>query len=504
MDTGSPASDALFLTGENFSCADDLILVSGTNLNEVAVAAQLAAALESPLLFDHPQLAAEVGRLKPLRVHILGDFDVIAPPDAEILTPDIGQAVDAAKAAMGATEEVPIPSRPDTSTIVAAATAIRSGDRVVRPVADPTGSTPATPPSIDVEQVVLALADPSEATAVWMVDGGDPVTVLLSVALGKTLGAAIVAFDADDVLGYPQVNTAISGYSHDVIRFVGRLPEGADWELGLLSRGQQLPGGGFFVYPPNQRRRYVAFYGHPETTSLGVLGEQGSAETLVKMQPYVTDYAGDGSQVIPTFEIIAAVASAGAGNDENYSYEWPVDTFDDWVQTAATNDAYIVLDIQPGRADFLTQVKKYEDLLLLPFVGLGLDPEWRLGPSELPLQQIGSVHSTEINEVIQWLADLVKDAGLPQKLLLLHQFAPFMIEERELLENRPELQIVIQVDGDGREADKDRTWERVREGFEDAFWDWGWKNFFDEDEPGPPSPASTMGKTPSPVFVSYQ
>jgi protein translocase SecG subunit len=37
-----------------------------------------------------------------------------------------------------------------------------------------------------------------------------------------------------------------------------------------------------------------------------------------------------------------------------------------------------------------------------------------------------------------------------------------------------------------------------------AHWEWGWKNFFDEDEPGPPSPESTMSKDPTPVYVSYQ
>ena len=40
---------------------------------------------------------------------------------------------------------------------------------------------------------------------------------------------------------------------------------------------------------------------------------------------------------------------------------------------------YVVLDLQPGRTDFLTQAKRYEPLLALPHVGLALDPEWRLG-----------------------------------------------------------------------------------------------------------------------------
>ena len=39
---------------------------------------------------------------------------------------------------------------------------------------------------------------------------------------------------------------------------------------------------------------------------------------------------------------------------------------------------YVVLDLQPGRSNFLDQAKLYEPLLRLPHVGLALDPEWRL------------------------------------------------------------------------------------------------------------------------------
>ena len=54
------------------------------------------------------------------------------------------------------------------------------------------------------------------------------------------------------------------------------------------------------------------------------------------------------------------------------------------------------------------------------------------------------------------------------------------------------------------EPQKDATWAVLKEGAEDAHWAWGWKNFFDEDEPGPPTPASTISKEPTPVYVSYQ
>ncbi|MGI9609382.1 MAG: hypothetical protein ACR2NL_03710, partial [Acidimicrobiia bacterium] len=276
-----------------------------------------------------------------------------------------------------------------------------------------------------------------------------------------------------------------------------------EWELSVLANAVQVPGGGFHILPDDAVRRYVAFYGHPTTPALGALGEQPPASTWTRMQAFVNDYAADGAQVVPTFEMIASVASASE-TDGDYSFEWPIETFDEYVELARENDAYVILDLQPGRDDFLTQAMEFEELLKLPFVGLALDPEWRLKEDQVHLRQTGSVTAAEINSVIDWLADLVRTNALPQKMLIVHQFRESMIVDRDQIKQRPELQVVIQMDGDGSEGAKDATYGVLTEGTEGAHWSWGWKNFFDEDEPGPPTPESTFTKEPAPVFISYQ
>ena len=50
------------------------------------------------------------------------------------------------------------------------------------------------------------------------------------------------------------------------------------------------------------------------------------------------------------------------------------------VDAAKAAGAYVMLDLQPGRTDFLTQAKRYQELSTEPHVGLALDPEWRLQP----------------------------------------------------------------------------------------------------------------------------
>jgi hypothetical protein len=504
VDTGSVAANALFLSGEHYVCADDVVVVAEANLNEVAAAAQLAAALDAPLLFPDPRLPAEIGRLKPERVHLVGALDVVTPPAAEVVNVGVAEAVEMAKGALGVTSVVQTPAVPNASTVIETVAAIAARDRVASPQAPDPSTTQADSPELEVGEIVTGLADQADTELTWVVDGADPVTTLLAAAAGRSVEASVVAIDGADILGYPEVAEAVAGRPPGAIRFVGSVPEGTEWELAVLSKGDEVPGGGFYILPREGKRRYVAFYGHPETDDLGALGEQGPEATLERMQPFLEAYTGDGSETIPTFEIVASVASAGPTEDGDYSYEWPISKFDAWIETARQNDAYVILDLQSGRDDFLSQAMFYEELLQLPFVGLALDPEWRLTPDQVHLQQVGRVDASEVNQVIHWLADLVRDNGLPQKMLIVHQFRTSMIQNRDLLEQREELQLIVQMDGDGLESQKDNTWAQLLEGADDAFWSWGWKNFFDEDEPGPPTPESTMDKEPPPVYVSYQ
>jgi hypothetical protein len=509
INTGSPSTDALHLSGETFICADDVVVVRPDDLNEVAAAAQLAAAVGGPLLFPDPRLAAELGRLDPRRVHLVGSPEVNVPSAAKSVPLDVAGAIQSAIAALGGADSVATPAVPAAETIVETALAIGSGERVATPQAAPTVSSTAAPApaALDSAAIVQGLAVPSESESLWVVDVSQPATILLASAFAKTLGASVIAIDGSNVLGHPEVGTALAGRPPESTRFLGGMPAGSEWELRLLVSGQQVPGGGFHVFPEDQPRRFVAFYGHPETTGLGVLGEQGPAETLQRMGEFLEAYAADGAQIIPTFEMIAAVAAAGPTDDGDYSFEWPIETYRPWVDFATENGMYVILDLQSGRDDFLTQAKMYEELLLLPNVSLALDPEWRLGPDQTHLNQIGTVTAAEVNTVIDWLSTLVRDNGLPQKMLIVHQFRDTMIQNRQDLKQVPELQLVIQMDGEGGaggEATKDATWNKLTAGTEDAHWKWGWKNFFDEDEPGPPPPENVIRKVPTPVFVSYQ
>ena len=176
-----------------------------------------------------------------------------------------------------------------------------------------------------------------------------------------------------------------------------------------------------------------------------------------------------------------------------------------WIDIAVANDLFVVIDLQPGRTDFLTQAKRYEEFLRLPNVGLALDPEWRIGPNERHLVRIGDVKAEEVNQVVDWLTQLVREEKSPQKMLVLHQFLERMLPDRHLIRTPPEVAVVIHVDGQGGLFSKYDTYDEMVQaetGPGQTLW-WGWKNFLDEDRPVA-TPEQVYAVDPRPVVVTFQ
>lgn len=279
-------------------------------------------------------------------------------------------------------------------------------------------------------------------------------------------------------------------------------PEQLASRVATAATGVQLPGGGQL---PAAEKLYVALYGHPGAGVLGVLGEQDLDGSVERAREHAAPYEDlTDKQVLPMFEIITTVALGDPSPNGNYTNEVDPEFLRPWVERAGEEGIYVVLDLQPGRADLLDQAQKYESLLSLPHVGLAIDPEWKLKPDQRPLQVIGGVQAEEINRVSDWLAGLTRENNLPQKLLVLHQFRLDMLPDRENIKtDHDELQVLIHVDGQGGQGAKQGTWSVMRQDPPENVV-WGWKNFYDEDQPML-TPSQTIDQVdPTPVMISYQ
>jgi hypothetical protein len=362
----------------------------------------------------------------------------------------------------------------------------------IRVVTNP-ATLPATNPPASIGHVALLVHAAATDAA-----------TLAAVTTAQVAGVQVIAVHGDDPRADPAAIAALSATRPQRVLAVGSgfgSPTLLAARVAVAQTGVQLPGGGQVLFPGHL---LVALYGHPGTPSLGVLGEQDLQASIARARRVAAPYRSlTRARVIPAFEIIATVAQGSPGPNGEYSYETPVALLRPWVRRATADGFYVILDLQPGRASLLAQAKMYQSLLELPDVGLALDPEWKLAPGQLPLQQIGSVSITEVNSVVRWLAGLTARYRLPQKLLVLHQFRASMIRDESRLDTRnDDLAILIHMDGQGTPADKQQTWEAITSIAPPRVF-FGWKNFYVKDHPML-TPQETIDRTPRLSMISYQ
>jgi hypothetical protein len=261
--------------------------------------------------------------------------------------------------------------------------------------------------------------------------------------------------------------------------------------------GVELPLGGRTIFP---RYRVVAYYGTAGNPVLGVLGESSAEGIIRRLRTAAAPFASSGRTIQVAYELIAIVAQAGPGKDGSYSRAIDFDDIRHYIEVAKRNKVLVVLDVQPGRIDFLTQVKRLRPFLQEPNVGLALDPEWRMWPGEIPGRTIGHVSAAEVNAVSAYVAQIVHDYDLPEKLFLLHEFRSSMIPDISKVARRTGLAMVQHIDGFGTRSEKDATFDRL---IRPRQFHIGYKLFYDEDI-DLYTPRDVLRFRPTPEYVSYQ
>lgn len=522
------ASAAVAASRALFASAPVVVLAATDDPAAGLTAASAAVALGAPALVAPPRpetgapaptgVEEEVVRLGATAALVVGGARVdVLPPDVAVVRVPAGADATALAAATGLDvgESEPVPDDGvgaavralDPAEPTALVRQVPEGGETARATAAAEGAArPTSTQEAAVLPPTLPPVAPDRTTVALAGRGGTSPAVLATLTAA---GVDVLDVPGGDPRATSATVEALAEARPDaVLQLTDDLgpPEALARRVASASTGVQLPGGGQLVFPEGDGvpgKRYVALYGTPGTPSLGVLGEQDVPATLARAQQHAAPFRDlTDDVVVPAVEIIATVASAGPGDDGDHSQERSVDDLRPLVDAAREDGAYVVLDLQPGRTDFRTQAQRYADLLDEPHVGLALDPEWRLAPDQVHLRQIGSVSAAEINQTSEWLARFTRERDLPQKMLVLHQFSLRMISDRQDVDtSHDELAVVIHVDGQGTQPAKRGTWDALRTNAPDVHW--GWKNFYDEDEPML-DPAQTYQVDPVPDLVTYQ
>ncbi len=255
--------------------------------------------------------------------------------------------------------------------------------------------------------------------------------------------------------------------------------------------------------------RIIAYYGHPSSTRMGVLGQYPKVDMLRRLEKQVAEWkrADPATPVVPALHMVAVVAQGEPGRSGHYrtiSTDAKVKEVYDWAKAA---NGIFIIDIQTGTDDIRNILPRFEWILKNPDVHVGIDPEFMMRGGTLPGRRVGTMDAADVNYAAEYLAQVVKKYNLPPKVLVIHRFTRPMVTNTKQIRLRPEVQVVMHMDGHGRmqgPAFKYNTFAQYI--VEEPVQFVGWKNFYihDNEKGVMPTAAELMRLHPQPLYLQYQ
>jgi hypothetical protein len=255
-------------------------------------------------------------------------------------------------------------------------------------------------------------------------------------------------------------------------------------------------------------KRIVAYYGNPKSKKMGALGEYPKDEMLRRLKGEVAKWekADPSLPVQPALHLVAVVAQGEPGKAGKYRMIHPDALVNEVYGWAKEIKGIFFIDIQTGHSDIRTILPRFEWILKNPDVHLGIDPEFNLIKSgKIPCKKIGTYDAADINYASGFLKDLVKKYNLPPKVFVVHRFTRKMVTNAKSIVVRPEVQMVMHMDGWGppwlkRDSYRDYI---IKEPVQFT----GFKLFYHNDtKKGDPlmTCQDLLKLNPKPIYVQYQ
>jgi hypothetical protein len=255
-------------------------------------------------------------------------------------------------------------------------------------------------------------------------------------------------------------------------------------------------------------KRILSYYGNFFSRHMGILGEYEPDEVLRRLAETqaLWEAADPTTPVQPAIEYIAMVAQAEAGRDGMYRAMMPAAEIEKAYELAKKAKAILILDLQIGLSTIEQELPKFKNYLMRPEVHIALDPEFSMKTGDRPGTVIGTHNAADINYVIKYMSDIVRENKLPPKVLLVHRFTTNMVTGTAQINPTPEVQVIMVMDGWGSKDLKRGTYATVIEPEPVQFA--GLKIFYKNDLKPPSTgiftPTEALQLNPKPIFIQYQ
>jgi len=277
----------------------------------------------------------------------------------------------------------------------------------------------------------------------------------------------------------------------DSVNTRDRLPASAAGGTGGTGQG----GGGDSLFP---EKRIVAYYGAPQMGAT-ILGRKSITPAKRKLRKQARPYDEDGRSVIMGFNLVSVIATSDGGRDGKYRSRQSGAVIEEYLEAARELNGRLILDIQPGRATFLGEIRALKQWVAEPDVDIALDPEWNVGRKGRPGRTVGSVNAKTLNKISDYMSNVVERENLPPKALIVHQFREGSVKKRGRIDQPDGVDVTLNFDGIGSRPAKEAGYARLTR--DDLFA--GFSLFYRLDN-GLMSPGQVLGLERTPDYVLYQ
>jgi hypothetical protein len=445
LDSTDPAELALTASQAFFHASPVAVLASADDADSRATAAATGAAVNAPVLLtdggvSDSNVVTELERLGAGTVVVIGDEQAVAEVgdaagEAEVVSFDPGALSAAAEAAASAGRggSGSDKKKPDDS-------------KVEMPTADRLDAA-------DLDALRAEIPDVAEPHLLQEILVAVDPTLGEEAAIGTALAAGAVPVqvpDGDLAAQAKTVETIRALKPLGVVGIGGEFGSAEDlgWQLAVATSGSTLPGGSLRLFPG----RYVST---SYTVPAGVADPAADATRAVDAAALNGDVLGGA----PLVTVTASVRSTEAGDDGDYVDEQPLELITPAVEAIRGAGQLVVLDIAPGNQPLAAQLDDLEPLLARPGVGVSVHPEFREAGNGA---EAGTVPVAELQEVVDRLAAIATEQGLPQIMLEVHQSTAASVVNRAELTVPPQVAVVFTAAGPGEgQATADGVWADV-------------------------------------------
>lgn len=170
----------------------------------------------------------------------------------------------------------------------------------------------------------------------------------------------------------------------------------------------------------------VAYYGHPQSKIMGIVGRHPVDELGSLLKEAAAEYNrvnGDKGVMPAIYLIYGTCQPGGEINRINRKL------LDKYIEYTMMNGMLLYLDHQLGKYRIEEAIGELLPFLKYPHVHLAFDPEWH---TTRPMREIGFVTGAEINSAQKLMREYMLKNGIKGKRhLVFHQFHSRMVRNRE-------------------------------------------------------------------------